>query len=74
MYRAASAGGGFANIDLNPKRPTTNRTAIRITNARNKYRTKGAARMPPINIPWCAHWITMRERHVPQGERFGLLQ
>jgi len=42
MYRAASASGGFANIDLNPRRPTTNRTTIRITNARNRYRTKGA--------------------------------
>src|SRR5713101_2080952 len=49
-YRAASASGGFANIDLNPKRPTANRTAIRITNARNRYRTKGATRMPPKSI------------------------
>src|SRR5260370_21618637 len=49
-YRAASASGGLANIDLNPKRPTANRTAIRITNARNRYRTKGATRMPPKSI------------------------
>ena len=57
-YRAASASGGFANIDLNPRRPTTNRTAIRITNARNKYRTKGVNQdASQINIPWCAHWI-----------------
>ncbi len=49
-YRAASASGGFANVDLNPRRPTTNRTAIRITNARNRYRTKGATKMPPKSI------------------------
>jgi len=49
-YRAASASGGFANIDLNPRRPTTNRTAIKITNARNKDRTKGATRTPPKSI------------------------
>jgi hypothetical protein len=34
MHRAASASGRFANVDLNPTRPTTNRIAIRITNAR----------------------------------------
>src|ERR1700730_3994095 len=49
-YSAASASGGFSNIDLNPRRPTTNQTAIRITNARNRYRTKGATRMPPKSI------------------------
>ena len=49
-YRAASVSGGFANIDLNPRRPTTNRTAAKITNARNKYRTKGATRTPPKSI------------------------
>jgi hypothetical protein len=58
-HRAPSASGGFANVDLNPRRPTTNRIAIRITNARNRYRTKGATRMPaesislgtPISLP-----------------------
>src|SRR5205814_8836066 len=49
-YRAASASGGFANIDLNPRRPTANRTAIRITKARNKYLTKGSTRTPPRSI------------------------
>ena len=49
-YSAASASGGFANIDLNPRRPTTNRMVTRITNARNRYRTKGATRMPPRSI------------------------
>src|SRR6267142_6408887 len=53
-YRAASASGGFANIDLNPRRPTANRTAIRITNATNRYRTKGATRMPPKSISFGA--------------------
>jgi hypothetical protein len=46
-YRAASASGGLANIDLNPKRPTTNRTPIRITSARNNYLTKGSTMTPP---------------------------
>jgi hypothetical protein len=44
MYKAASASGGFANVDLNPRRPTTNRTAIRITNARNRYRSQQGSR------------------------------
>jgi hypothetical protein len=47
MYRAASASGEFANADLSPRRPTTNRTAIRITNARNRY----AQRKPPGCLP-----------------------
>jgi hypothetical protein len=49
-YSAASANGGFANIDLNPRRPTTNRTAIMIPNARNKYLTKGSTRTPPRSM------------------------
>jgi hypothetical protein len=49
-YRAASASGGFANIDLNPRRPTTTRTAIKMTKARNRYLTKGSTRMPPRSI------------------------
>src|SRR5882762_11774667 len=46
-YRAASASGGFANIDLNPKRPTANRTAIKMTKARNRYLTRGQPGRPP---------------------------
>jgi hypothetical protein len=43
-YSAASTSGGFANIDLYRKRPTTVRTAIEIINATNKYRTNGSTR------------------------------
>ena len=50
-YRAASAIGGFANIDLNARRPATNRTAIRITNAKNRYRTKAGA-LSVTYEPW----------------------
>ncbi len=49
-YRAASASGGFANIDLNPKRPTANRTAIKMTKASNRYFTKGSTRTPPRSM------------------------
>ena len=49
-YRAASASGGFAKIDLNPKRPTAIRTAIKMTKARNRYLTKGSTRTPPRSI------------------------
>jgi hypothetical protein len=60
-YRAASASGGFANIDLNPRRPTTNRTAQ--DHQREKQIThKGSHQdASQINIPWCAHWISLKQ-------------
>jgi len=57
-YRAASASGGFANIDLNPKRPTTNRTAIKMTR-RGTVPHKGVNQdAPQINITWGTHCFT----------------
>jgi hypothetical protein len=67
-YRAASASGGFANIDLNPRRPTTNRTAQ--DHQREKQIThKGSHQdASQINIPWCAHWISLKQVFQPIEE------